>query len=58
MTVDKNLLTEIANKPLSTERIIEQVKKTDSTLLYAKNVNVNYDGKAFVKISDLQEGKY
>ena len=53
VTVNKDLLTEIANKPLSTERIIEQVKKTDSTLLYAKNVNVNYDGKAFVKISDI-----
>ena len=47
------ILTETAMKPISIERICEQVRKTDSLLLNVDNINIDYDNIAFVKISEI-----
>ena len=53
VNVYSDVLKEIANKPVSIDRIMEQVRKTDSSLLCVNNINVIYDDIAFVRISEI-----
>lgn len=51
-TVDLN---EMAKTPLDFDRIASQLVKTGDKLLNIKNVDIKYDQKCFLKISDINE---
>lgn len=48
-------LNEIAKTPLGLDRIASQLVKTGDKLLNIKNVDIKYDQKCFLKISDINE---
>lgn len=48
-------LEEIAQKPLNTERIIEQLSKTNDSLVIIDGLQIDYDQQAFFRVSDLNQ---
>lgn len=53
VSLEGNTLEEVAQKPINYDRIKDQIQKTDSQLVKVCDVIVNYDGVAFVRISDI-----
>lgn len=53
--VETEMLLEEAMKPLDNDRIRDQLIKTNDPLLVVDNLKIDYDRKAFFKISDLNQ---